>query len=445
MPDVADERTGWQKALRAAASEILQAGVAAVEPRQLVREYLTGPGAELASTNRIHVVAIGKAAIAMAQGVAEVLADRVVAGVVVAPPGSTSSVPPRHDVFEGGHPIPSAEGVRGARAVRDLATGLGEQDTLLCLISGGGSALMTLPPEEVTLADVQETTERLLRAGATIGDLNCLRKHLDQLKGGRLAAAAAPARVEALVLSDVVGDPLDVIASGPVSPDPTTFDDVRRVLARLGIAAELPEAVRLHLDSGLVGREDESPAAGDRCFDRVAARVIGSNRIAAAAAVEAATGLGFAAELLTTEQVGEARRVGADLVALGLERDRGGSRGRTCLVAAGETTVTVLGKGKGGRNQELALGAALALDGSEGVLVASMGTDGIDGPTDAAGAVADGRTRARAETLGIDLAERLADNDSYSVFEALEDLILIGPTGTNVMDLMLLLADSREE
>lgn len=377
----------------------------------------------------------------MAAGAVEVLGEAVTGGVIVAPAGSTSGAPLGLRVFEGGHPIPNAEGVRGAEAIHELAVGLGDADVLLGLVSGGGSALMTLPPAGVKLADLKRTTEILLRAGATIEELNAVRKHLDRLKGGRLAAAAAPARVVALILSDVVGDPLDVIASGPVSPDPRTFADAWAVLDRLGVVSALPESVVSHLESGLAGRAEESPKPGDPCFERVEARVIGSNRLAAAAALETALERGYAARLLSTELVGEAREVGADLAALGRAILNGNHEltAPACLVGAGETTVRVTGRGRGGRNQELVLGASLELAGSERLLVASMGTDGIDGPTDAAGAFADGQTHGRAGALGIDLGERLDENDSYSVFGALDDLIVTGPTGTNVMDLMLIL------
>jgi hydroxypyruvate reductase len=428
----------WQTQLRADAREIFAAGVEAVEPRALVRDYLSDSAAAVAGSGRIWVAAVGKAAVAMTRGALDVVSGQVVGGVLIAPVGTTAGVLEGIDAFAGGHPIPNEQGVRGAAAIRGLASQLQADDTLLCLISGGGSALMTLPPENVPLADLQAATEALLRAGATIDELNCVRKHLDLLKGGRLAALAAPARVEALILSDVVGDPLDVIASGPVSPDSTTFADAWAVLDRRGVAARIPASVLGYLKDGLAALVPESPKAGDACFDRVAAEIVGSNRIAADAALEAARKRGYAAFLLATEGVGEAREVGHELAALA--RDLAAETDSpACMIAAGETTVTVRGSGKGGRNQELVLAAALELQGSERILVASMGTDGIDGPTDAAGAVADGESVARAAEIGIDLEERLADNDAYPAFEALGDLIVTGPTGTNVMDLMLVL------
>ncbi len=426
----------WQNQLRVDARAIFDAGVAAVEPRALVAERLRASAPN--SDGGLWVAAIGKAAVAMAQGAEEVCGDLFRGGVLIAPPGASEGGPSGLRTFEGGHPIPNQAGMRGATALRELAAGLEATETLLCLISGGGSALMTLPPAGVPLADVQATTQALLRAGATIDELNCVRKHLDLLKGGRLAAAAAPARIQAMVLSDVVGDPLDVIASGPVSPDPTTFDDAWGVLSRRGVVEGVPASVRAYLEAGRAGAAPESPKAGDRCFDRVDTEIVGNNTMAARAAVETAASLGYEPRLLTTEAAGEASELGRELarqgVALSLEADR-----PCCLVAAGETTVTVEGGGRGGRNQELALGAALTLAGSRQVLVASMGTDGVDGPTDAAGALADGESVSRAEPLGVDLAASLADNDAYTAFLALDDLIRTGPTGTNVMDLMLVL------
>ncbi len=426
--------------MRADALAILRAGVASVEPRALVRDHLTELAGALPA-KRIWIAAVGKAAVPMAAGAVEVLGDRVAGGVIVAAPGTPDDTPGGLRLFEGGHPIPDATGVAGAEAAHDLAVELTADDLLLGLISGGGSALMTLPPAGIELGDLQTATDELLRAGATIEELNTVRKHLDRLKGGRLAAAAAPARVLALVLSDVVGDPLDVIASGPVSPDPRTFSDAWQAIERLGVASALPESVRRHLESGLAGAVPESPKPGDACFERVDARVIGSNRLAAAAALAIAEERGFATRLLTTEQVGEAKAVGAELAGLGRAIVDGAHEQKppACLLAAGETTVKVTGNGRGGRNQELVLGAALVLADTERVLVASMGTDGIDGPTEAAGAWADGRTRARAAAVGIELEESLGRNDSHTVFARLDDLIVTGPTGTNVMDLMLVL------
>jgi glycerate 2-kinase len=435
--------------LRGDALACFAAAIAAVEPERLVRRQLEEHPTLLDVPGEIHLAGIGKAAAAMARGARAALGERVAGGVLVVPAGQEAGAPGGFALFGGGHPVPTEEGVRGARAVLSLAEGLGAGDLLLCLISGGGSALATLPPEGVALADLRETTRLLLAAGATIGELNCVRKHLDRLKGGRLARAAAPARVIALVLSDVVGDPLDVIASGPVSPDSTTFDDAVRVLERRGLWPAAPAAVRAHLERGRRGEEAESPGPGDPAFAGVSAFVVGGNRLAAEAAMVEAGRRGYATLLLSTLVTGEAREVGRVLAALGAEVL---SSGRplappACLVAGGETTVTVTGPGRGGRNQEVALGAAVALDELFGgdreaagrILVASLGTDGVDGPTDAAGAIATGDSLARAGERQLDAHRSLAENDAYPLFEALGDLIVTGPTGTNVMDLMLVL------
>ena len=426
--------------LRADALACLRAAIAAVEPERLVRRHLDSPAAAPPGAGAVRLVAIGKAAPAMARGAEAALGGRLAGGVVVSPPASEGAVPAGCRLIAGGHPVPDAGSVAGGRAVLELAEALGADDHLLCVISGGGSALMTLPPDGVSLGDVQATTSGLLRAGATIAELNAVRKHLDRLKGGRLARAAAPARTLALVLSDVVGDPLEIIASGPLSPDPSTFGDAVEVLRRRSTWQEVSQSVRRHLDAGLRGEIEESPKAGDRCFDRVVAHVVGNNELAARAAASEAERRGYAARLLTTELTGEAREAGAELARRALDERSRSSSGPACLVAAGETTVTVTGGGSGGRNQELVLGAARALDGSDGVLLASAGTDGIDGPTDAAGAVADGATLRRAAELGLDAEAALADNDAYPFFQALGDLIVTGPTGTNVMDIQVVLS-----
>jgi hydroxypyruvate reductase len=428
------------KRLREDTAACFRAALRAVEPERLVAEFL-GRRPEAVAAGPVHVAAIGKAAAAMASGAMGVLGERIVGGVVLAPGGQRESTPENLSFFAGGHPIPNEEGVLGAQALGELAAARGEDELLLCLISGGGSALMTLPPETVSLADLQAVTEGLLRAGATIGELNSVRKHLDLLKGGRLAREAMPAPVLALVISDVVGDPLDVIASGPVSPDPTTFEEAITVLKRFDLWSTSPAPVRDHLERGLRGLEPESPRPGDPCFESVEVSIVGSNRLASDAAIEEARQRGYQTTLLTTTLTGEAREVGRVLGAVASEVRRSGRplSAPACLVAAGETTVTVTGSGKGGRNQELALGAAFVLDGVEEALVASLGTDGVDGPTDAAGAVATGDTLLRARQKGLDPSAALAENDSYPFFRALGDLLVTGPTGTNVMDLQIIL------
>ena len=427
--------------LREDARACLDAAVSAVDPTRLVTEVFEQHPETLPGTDPVHVVAVGKAAAAMARAACEMLGPRVADGVVIAPTDTEMPTPGNLRAFRGGHPVPTDGSERGARAVAQLANELGADDLLLCLISGGGSALMTFPPSGVTLCDVRETTDMLLRAGATIDELNCVRKHLDRLKGGRLAQIAAPARVVALLLSDVLGDRPDVIASGPLSPDPTKFADALAIVDRYQTRDRIPASALEYLESGARGTVAESPGPEAPYFADVEVRIVGSNRLAAHAALREAESRGYRARLLTTTLSGEANEVGRMLAARGLEI-RGGQGPITppaCLIASGETTVDVRGAGKGGRNQELVLGAALALHGRGALLLASMGTDGIDGASHAAGAFADQTTIARAEALGLDAGAALAANDSTPFFEALDDLIVTGPTGTNVMDVQVVL------
>jgi glycerate 2-kinase len=432
---------------------VQRAALAAVEPGAAVRSYVQCQGDrlhvgeriyDLAAVEHIWVVGGGKAGTAMAAALYTILGTRLSGGLVVTKYGH---IDPRLDtgpvqVVEAGHPLPDKAGVDGARRLADLLAAVTGRDLVLAVISGGGSALLTLPAEGLALADLQGTTDLLLRCGATIVELNTLRKHLSQIKGGGLARLAGQAPVISLILSDVVGDPLDVIASGPTAPDPTTFASAWAVLERYDLVNRVPLAVRQHLQAGLNGDLPDTPKPGDELFDRVCNLIVGSNRLAAEGAVQAARANGLNALLLSTFVEGEAREVAQVAAALARELasyDRPVLR-PACLVWGGETTVTVRGHGRGGRNQELALAAALALDGLPGVLLVALGTDGTDGPTDAAGAVATGETVARAHALGLDPAAHLADNDAYPFFDALDDLILIGPTGTNVNDLMILFA-----
>jgi glycerate 2-kinase len=432
---------------------VQRVALAAVDPGAAVRSYVQCQGDQLhvgervydlAAIERIWVVGGGKAATAMAAALYAILGPRLSGGLVVTKYGH---IDPRLDagpvqVVEAGHPLPDEAGVDGTRRLADLLATVTGRDLVLAVISGGGSALLTLPAEGLALADLQGTTDLLLRCGATIVELNTLRKHLSQIKGGALARLAGQAPVISLVLSDVVGDPLDVIASGPTVPDPTTFASAWTVLERYDLVDRVPLAVRQHLQAGLAGDLPDTPKPGDELFDRVHNLIVGSNRLAAEGAVQAARANGLNPLLLSTFVEGEAREVGQVAAALAKELvgyDRPVPR-PACLVWGGETTVTVRGQGRGGRNQELALAAALALDGLPGVLLVALGTDGTDGPTDAAGAVATGETVARARALGLDPAAYLADNDAYPFFDALDDLIRTGPTGTNVNDLMFLFA-----
>ncbi|MFP4394445.1 MAG: glycerate kinase [Anaerolineales bacterium] len=389
------------------------------------------------------LIAAGKAAVPMAQAAVDELGAALARGVVVTKHEHAAghTLPARLEVIEAGHPVPDEAGLASARAMMSLARKATAEHRVLVLLSGGGSALLPLPAADLTLEDLQTTTGQLLRAGATIDEINAIRKHLSQLKGGQLARQAAPAPVVALILSDVVGDPLDVIASGPTAPDPTTFADAQAVLARYDLHERVPARVQETLAAGAAGELRETPKPGDPLFARVRNVIIGSNRRAAQAAVETAERLGYRALLLSTFIEGEAREVARVAAALvkGIRAHGDPLPPPACLIWGGETTVTVRGAGRGGRNQELALAAALALAGRPDWAIMALATDGADGPTDAAGAIVDGETIPRARERGWDPHATLAANNAYPLLDAVDALINIGPTGTNVNDLLVIL------
>lgn len=431
---------------------VLEAALYAVEPGEAVRRALRRDGDTLTAgdyryplgrTGRVLAIGFGKAAAPMGEAAAEILGDHLAAGVLVTKAGhrGRSMLPERLVLMEAAHPVPDEAGVAAAQRILDLARQAAAGDLVLCLISGGGSALLTLPAEGLTLADMQATTAALLRCGATIDEINTLRKHLSQVAGGQLARAAAPATVLSLVLSDVVGSPLDVIASGPTVPDRTTWADAMDIVVRHHLQAVLPAAVLGRLRAGLAGHLADTPKSADPFFDTTHTLVIGDNARAAQAARERAAGLGFNACVLTTFVEGEAREVARVAVALAREVV---AHGRpvappACLILGGETTVTLRGHGTGGRNQELALAAALALDRlseKDRIVVAALATDGTDGPTSSAGGLVDGRTVSRGRAIGLDAAHHLANNDSTPFFDAIGDGLATGPTQTNVNDLI---------
>jgi hydroxypyruvate reductase len=434
--------TAVRPPLREHALQISRAAVAAGDPRPLLERAVrvsgstltAGPLAlDLGRIRRVLVLGCGKATAWMAEAVEEILGDHVDDGFVVVKDGHARPLR-RVRIAEAGHPVPDARGEAASRELVELARAAGADDLVLFLISGGGSALTPAPAPPVTLDEKREVTRLLLGAGATIGELNAVRKHLSLVKGGQLARAAAPARVLTLILSDVIGDPLDVIASGPTAPDPSTFTDAVDVLERRGVTGRVSRVVLDRLRAGARGEVAETPKPGDAMFSRVTNLVIGNNALVIDAAVGEATRLGYAPRVLTRGLEGEARDVARQLVASSSEL-----ASSTCLVAGGETTVTVRGAGRGGRCQELALAAALDIQRRDDIVVLAVGTDGTDGPTDAAGAVVDGGTAERATRAGLDALQRLADNDSHAVLDATGDLIVTGPTGTNLLDLYLVL------
>lgn len=429
---------------------VLAEALRAVDPAEAVRRHLRLEGDTLSVGNeaydlrcyrQVYVIGGGKASVAMAQAVEEVLGDRITSGLVNTKYGYTASL--RHiGIIEAGHPLPDESGQRGGRRMLELMEQAGADSLVICLISGGGSALLVSPADGLTLADKQELTKSLLRCGATINELNSLRKHLSRMKGGNLARLAYPARIVSLLLSDVVGNPLDVIASGPTVPDKSTFADAYGVLERYGVVDQVPEPVLAHLRRGLAGEIPETPKPGDPIFANVQNLLVASNEIAADAALEKAKELGFNTLYLSNFVEGEAREIAKFEAALAREVARTGRPvpRPACIIAGGETTVTVRGQGKGGRNQELCLAAALKISGLEDVAIISMATDGSDGPTDASGAIADGKTLERAAAKGLDPWTYLANNDSYEFFRQTGDLLITGPTNTNVNDLLFVFA-----
>ncbi|MEM0357126.1 MAG: glycerate kinase [Candidatus Bathyarchaeia archaeon] len=442
-------QTQADKKARELALKSLEAAVEAVDPKKLILSKLTlkdsilkvnGYTFDLNQFRNIYVIGGGKASGSMAEALETVLGNRINEGFVNVPKGSKhkTAVVKLH---EASHPIPDDSGVQGVKHMLEIAEKAGEKDLIICLISGGGSSLMPLPRNGITLADKRKITEDLLKCGATINEINTVRKHISGFKGGWLAKKAYPATVLNLVLSDVLGDPLDFIASGPTVPDSTTFSDAIKILKKYGLWEKTPESIKKILIDGERGLIPETPKAGDEVFKRVFNVVIGNCRDACIAACETLKSEGLNTLFLTSLLEGEARHVGTVLASLAREIVASGSpvQKPAALVVGGETTVTVVGKGKGGRNQEIALAAALKIKSLDGCVVASLSTDGVDGPTDAAGALADGKTVARAESAGFRAEDFLAENDSYNFFSKLDDLIFTGPTGTNVNDISVVI------
>ena len=442
-----------RRRLRRAAAAILAEGLQAADPARLVRRNLVLRGGKLEAGGTVHrlgrgrlvLVAAGKAAATMARAAEDVLGDQLSAGLAV--DTSPAAGLTRVGLRVAGHPVPDERGLAAASELETMVRGLGRDDLLLVLLSGGASALLPAPVAGLTLEDKALVTSQLLRAGATIRELNTVRKHLSRLKGGGLARAAAPARCVCLVLSDVVGDDLSTIASGPTVPDPTSYQEALATLESRGATASVPASVLRHLRAGASGDAPETPKPGDAVFRGVTTRIIGSNRLSVEAAAREARRQGLKVVVLTTRLEGEAREVARVLVAMLRECVETGRPATppVCLIAGGETTVTVRGDGRGGRNQELAMAAAGPLASFPApAVVACLATDGVDGMSRAAGGVVDDETLGRARGLGLaSLADFLAANDSEAFLASLGDLIVTGPTGTNVVDLAVLLAGAR--
>ncbi|MCC7174926.1 MAG: glycerate kinase [Bryobacterales bacterium] len=438
-----------ERKLRREALRIFRAALHASDPVSAVNRRVRVTGSVLVAGNRkypldsfrrIFLTGAGKASAAMALAMERMLGRRITDGWVNVKYHHLAKVR-RVRLHECGHPVPDEAGVEGAGRIARMMREAGPQDLVIYLGSGGGSALMPAPAPPVTLEEKQAVTRLLLASGANIHEVNAVRKHISLLKGGQLARLAQPATVLALLLSDVIGDDLDVIGSGPTAPDASTFGSARAVLEKYGLLGRAPRAVIHRIEAGLRGEIPETPKQGEKLFETVQNLVVGSNALAVEAAAAEARRLGFRPLVLSTLIEGETREVARVHAAIAREVLLSGRPAKppVCLISGGETTVTLRGSGLGGRNQEFVLAAAIDLAGAGNVVVLSGGTDGTDGPTDAAGAVADGRTLSRAAGLRLDAAGMLANNDSYRFFEPLGDLVKTGPTNTNVMDVRLVL------
>jgi glycerate 2-kinase len=448
-----------QEPLRRDAKKIFLHAVHAADPQKILSSQVSLQDKilrigerkySLSQYKRIFVAGTGKASAPMAVNLEKILGTRITGGWINVKYGHSQRLK-RIRIQEAGHPLPDEKGLEGAKEMVRMLSPLTEDDLVIFLISGGGSALLPLPVEGITLAEKQATTNQLLSCGANIQEINTLRKHLSRIKGGGLAKIVYPATLAALILSDVIGDPLDAIASGPTVADPTTYEDCARILNKYQLWEKIPPSVAGHIRDGLEGKKEETLKEGDPAFQKVYNLVVGNNFLAIKAARKAAQDLGYRPVILSSLVEGETREVAKVHAAIAKEVLLSGNPiiPPACILSGGETTVTLKGKGKGGRNQEFALAAALEIAGWEEILVMSAGTDGTDGPTDAAGAFVDGKTVSRGKTMGLDLWSFLEENDSYSFFQKLGDLLITGPTGTNVMDLRIMLvrkpASSKSE
>jgi len=440
--------------------DIFSSAIEAVDPYNAVKNSLRLEGGfllvgkkggevkiRLPEKGRIVAVGAGKGSAPMAQALEEVFGEALTSGVICVKDGHALPLK-TIKVHEASHPVPDARSLAAGEEILSAVSALGEDDLLISLLSGGGSALLTLPAEGISLKELREVTETLLASGASIGEVNAIRKHLSRVKGGRLALAAYPAKVVNLALSDVIGDSLDVIASGPFTADASTFEEAWGVVERYSIEDKLPLSVSTLLKRGVAGEAEETPKEGDPRVDGVTNCIVGSNRKSLEAAAKRSRELGYKPVILTSTLSGEARSAARFLASIAKESLAYGDPATppVSFIAGGETTVTLKGSGKGGRNQEMALAFSLFIEGISGVAMLSCGTDGTDGPTDAAGGAVDGQTAARARLMGLDPEASLEDNDSYNLLEGVGALVKTGPTRTNVMDVqVILLAPNREK
>ncbi|MBN2208144.1 MAG: glycerate kinase [Candidatus Coatesbacteria bacterium] len=447
------------KDLRTDALRVFEAGLAAVDGGEAVRRAVRRVGSELVIESldstvrvdldefeRVFLVGGGKAASPMAEALLEVIGkDSITRGAIAIPLGSRRpEIPDSIEVFEATHPLPCDAAVEAASRVIELATGATEQDLIIFLLSGGASAMLPLPAEGISLADKVETTKQLLASGATIDEINAIRKHASAIKGGQFVKAAYPARVVSLVISDVIGDRLESIGSGPTFRNITTFADCLEIASWYKLSRRLPRPVMKRLKDGALGKFAGPEDIPESFFERCDNIVICNNDSALVACQKAAGELGYSTLNLGSRIFGEAREVAKVMVGIAKSSKSRGYpvRPPCCIVSGGELTVTLTGDGVGGRNQEFALAAGLHLNGTQGILMLSAGTDGIDGSSEAAGAIADGETVLRGGYEGMEAADYLDRNDSFSYFDAIGDTIVTGPTGTNVMDIRLVMVNA---
>jgi hydroxypyruvate reductase len=435
--------------MRSHAVKIFHKGLQAVEPGPAIKRIckrednilvIGNRKYKLSDINNIFVTGAGKATAPMAAAIEDILCNKIADGMINVKYGHTENLNSIRTI-EAGHPVPDENGMRGANEILKLAKSAKKNDLVLCLISGGGSALLVLPAEGITLKDKQDTIRILLSCGANIHQINTIRKHISKIKGGRLAAAAYPACMVSLILSDVVGDDLDVIASGPSVPDPSTFEECMKIFRQYKITKNIPESVISYIRKGASGKLPETPKEGEKIFKNTYNLIIAGNMEAINAARQESNKMGYKTLVLSSMIEGETRDVAKVHAAIAKEILKTGNpiQPPACILSGGETTVNIAGSGLGGRNQEFVLAAAIDIVGRKNIVILSGGTDGGDGPTDAAGAIADTYTFKRAESLGLNPLAFLLNNDSYHFFDQLDDLLITGPTNTNVMDLRILL------
>ena len=435
---------------RQIAVEIFLAGVESVKPDILIKRFVSISqnvlqieeiGFDLSDLMNIYVIGAGKASAMMAHAMESILGSRISAGHIITKYGH--SVPLKFIIItEAGHPVPDENGIKGTEQIMSIVKKAGKDDLVICLISGGGSALLADVPEGCTLDDLKSVSNVLLKTGADIKEMNCIRKHLSKVKGGQLAKEASPARVVSLILSDVIGDPLDVIASGPTAPDPTTFGDAISIIRKYKIESQIPEKIHRVLQEGFDKKQQETLKESDEAIVNTHNLIIGTNKLALKTAHEKAEAFGYKSEIITNKINGDVNDVARYIVETAINvRKEGKINNKICFLFAGEPTVKVRGKGLGGRNQHLALLTAGLIKNFPGITILSGGTDGSDGPTDAAGAVVDSLTSENASNLHLDIEQYINNFDSYHFFKQEGGLIITGPTQTNVMDMMIVLID----